>query len=168
MRFPTMWYVRPAKAKTSLCIRAVWSESLQVAWIFYDCLAPGRTALKVSELNRRLRMLVWVCLYENATLLEITCHGSIIIGIHRLCVISRWSIICRLKRLIDKSCLLEKAVGIDNCSSGILPCKWSVTSAPLLNNCIGNAAFNNSTWLYAAFLSINPRRRHLNGIKEWT
>ena len=23
MRFPTMWYVRPAKAHTSLCIRAV-------------------------------------------------------------------------------------------------------------------------------------------------
>ena len=23
MRFPTMWYVRPAKAQTSLCIRAV-------------------------------------------------------------------------------------------------------------------------------------------------
>ena len=26
MRFPTMWYVRPAKAQTSLRIRAVWSE----------------------------------------------------------------------------------------------------------------------------------------------
>ena len=23
MRFPTMWYVRPAEAQTSLCIRAV-------------------------------------------------------------------------------------------------------------------------------------------------
>ena len=37
MRFQTMWYVRPAKAQTSLRIRAVWSEHLLVAWIFYDC-----------------------------------------------------------------------------------------------------------------------------------
>ena len=31
MRFPTIWYLRPAKAKISLRIRAVWSELLQVA-----------------------------------------------------------------------------------------------------------------------------------------
>ena len=31
MRFPTMWYVRPAKAQTSLRIRADWSEPLLVA-----------------------------------------------------------------------------------------------------------------------------------------
>ena len=37
MRFPTMWYVRPDKAQISLRIRAVWSEPLLVAWIFYDC-----------------------------------------------------------------------------------------------------------------------------------
>ena len=36
MRFPTMWYVWPAKAQTSLCIRIVWSEPLLVAWIFDD------------------------------------------------------------------------------------------------------------------------------------
>ena len=36
-RFPTMWYVRPAKPQISLRIRAVWSEPLQVAWVFYDC-----------------------------------------------------------------------------------------------------------------------------------
>ena len=30
MRFLTMWYVRPAKTQTSLCIRAVCSEPLQV------------------------------------------------------------------------------------------------------------------------------------------
>ena len=34
MRFPTMWYVRPAKAQTSLRICAVWSEHLQVAKYF--------------------------------------------------------------------------------------------------------------------------------------
>ena len=26
MRFPTMWYVQPAMAQTSLCMRAVWPE----------------------------------------------------------------------------------------------------------------------------------------------
>ena len=37
MRFPTMWYVRPAaKAQTSRHIRAVWSEPLLVPWIFYN------------------------------------------------------------------------------------------------------------------------------------
>ena len=36
MKFPTMWYVRPAKAQTSLGIRAVWSEPFLVAWIFYE------------------------------------------------------------------------------------------------------------------------------------
>ena len=29
-------YVRPAETQTSLRIRAVWSEPLQIAWIFYD------------------------------------------------------------------------------------------------------------------------------------
>ena len=37
MRFPTMWYVRPAKAQTSLRIRAVWSEQfasrLNITWV---------------------------------------------------------------------------------------------------------------------------------------
>ena len=37
MRFPTMWYVRPAKSQISLRIRAVWSEPLLVAWVFCDC-----------------------------------------------------------------------------------------------------------------------------------
>ena len=31
MRFPTMWYVQPAKAQISLRICAVWSEPLLVA-----------------------------------------------------------------------------------------------------------------------------------------
>ena len=35
MRFPTLSYVRPAKAQTSLRKRAVWSEPMLVAWIFY-------------------------------------------------------------------------------------------------------------------------------------
>ena len=37
IRFSTIWYVRPTKPQISLRIRAVWSEPLLVAWIFYDC-----------------------------------------------------------------------------------------------------------------------------------
>ena len=80
MRFPTMWYVRPAKAQTSLRIRAVWSEPLLVAWIFYDFQATGLTPFGVSKLTckRRLHRLVWVysMTCQNTTLLEITCCGS--------------------------------------------------------------------------------------------
>ena len=37
LRFPAMWYVRTAKALTSLRIRAVWSEHLLVNWRSYEC-----------------------------------------------------------------------------------------------------------------------------------
>ena len=60
IEFPTMWYVRPAKAQTSLRICAVWSEPLLVAWIFYDCKATDWTSFGVSKLNRRPLRLVWV------------------------------------------------------------------------------------------------------------
>ena len=44
MRFPTMWYVQPAKTQTSLRIPAIWSEALLVAWIFYECSATDWTS----------------------------------------------------------------------------------------------------------------------------
>ena len=78
MIFPSMWYVRPAKPQISLRIRAVWSEPLLVAWIFYDSYATDWTALGVSKLNRRLQRLVRVYTCQNATLLIITCRGSYI------------------------------------------------------------------------------------------
>ena len=37
MGFQTMWCVRLANVQTSLRIRAVWSEPLLVARIFYEC-----------------------------------------------------------------------------------------------------------------------------------
>ena len=64
MIFPTMWYVRPAKAQTSLRIRAVWSEPLIVAWIFYDSKATDRTSFGVSKLKRRPHRLVWVYTFQ--------------------------------------------------------------------------------------------------------
>ena len=76
MRFPTMWYVRPAKAQTSLHIRAVWSEPLQVVWIFYECSATDLTAFRCSKLKSRLYRLAWIYTCQTATLLEITCHSS--------------------------------------------------------------------------------------------
>ena len=36
-RFPTKWQVRQANPQISLRVRAVWSEPLLVAWVFYDC-----------------------------------------------------------------------------------------------------------------------------------
>ena len=76
MRFPTMWYVWPAKPQISLRIRAVWSERLLVAWVFYDCKATVWTSFGVSKLNRRLRRLVWACTCQNVKLLEISCCSS--------------------------------------------------------------------------------------------
>ena len=78
MRFPIMWYVPPAKPQISVRIRAVWSESLLVVWIFFDCWATDRTAFGVSKLNRRLHRLIWVYTSKNATLLEISCRGSLV------------------------------------------------------------------------------------------
>ena len=78
MGCPTMWYVLPAKAQTSLRIHTVWSEPLLVTWIFYEYWATDRTSFGVCKLKRRLHMLIWLYTCQNATLLEITCHGSII------------------------------------------------------------------------------------------
>ena len=80
MRFPTMWYVRPANAQTSLLIRAVWSEPLLVAWIFYEYKGTDQTSFRVSKLNLRLHRLVWVYSCQNTTLLEIACCGSYILS----------------------------------------------------------------------------------------
>ena len=68
--------VRPAKPQISLRIRAVWSEPLLVAWIFYDCSATDWTSFGVSKFNRTLHRLIWVYTCQNATLLEVTCRGS--------------------------------------------------------------------------------------------
>ena len=81
MRFPTMWYVRPAKPQISLRKCAVWSEPLLVAWVFYDCYASDWAPFVVAKLKRRLQRLVWVYTCQNVTLLEITCTGSIFIYI---------------------------------------------------------------------------------------
>ena len=42
----------------SLRIRAVWSEPLLVAWVFYECLATDRTSFGVSKRKRMLHRLV--------------------------------------------------------------------------------------------------------------
>ena len=73
MRFPTMWYVRPAKAQTSLHIRAVWSEPLLVAWIFYDCKATDWTPFGVYKLKRIETAQAWLSLHLSK------CH---IVGNH--------------------------------------------------------------------------------------
>ena len=74
MRFQKIWYVLPAKPQISLRIRAVWSEPLLVACIYYECWANDWTSFGVSKLERRLHRLVWVYTCQNTTLLEVTCH----------------------------------------------------------------------------------------------
>ena len=81
MRFPAIWYVRPAKAQTSLRIRAVWSEPLLVAWIFYEYWATDWTSFEVPKLKRVLRKLVWVYTCQNVTLSKITCQNVTLLEI---------------------------------------------------------------------------------------
>ena len=78
MGFPTMWYVRIAKPRISRRIRGVWSELLPVPLIVYDCQATNWTSFRVTVLKRRLHRPIWVYTRQNAKLLEITCHGSLI------------------------------------------------------------------------------------------
>ena len=77
MRFSTMWYVRPAKPQISLRIRAVWSELLIVAWIFYDVKLLTEHHLEILSLKGGCAGSSESSLVENATSLEITCRGSI-------------------------------------------------------------------------------------------
>ena len=79
MKFPTIRYVRQAQPQISLRIRAVWSVSLLVAWIFYECLATDWTPFGVTKLKRRLHRLLWVYNCQNTTMLEITCRGSFVL-----------------------------------------------------------------------------------------
>ena len=76
MRFPTMWYVRPAKPQISLRSGVVWSEPLLIACIFYEYKVTDWTSFGISKLSRRLHRPVGVYACQNATLLEITCRGS--------------------------------------------------------------------------------------------
>ena len=56
-------------AHTRSLIRA-FASRLNILWVF------SWTSFGVSKLKRRLHRLVWVYTCQNATLLEITCHGS--------------------------------------------------------------------------------------------
>ena len=76
MRFPTMWYVRPAKPKAQINLR---TEPLLVVWVFHDCKATDWTPFRVSKLKRRLQRLVQVYTCQNVKLLEISCRGSIVL-----------------------------------------------------------------------------------------
>ena len=81
MRFPTIWFMKPAKPQISLRICAVWSQPLVVTWIFYKSWATDWTLFGVSKLIRRLQRLVWDNTCQNATLLKITCQGSYYLSI---------------------------------------------------------------------------------------
>ena len=71
-----MWYVRPAKAQTSLRIRVASDQSL-CSSLEFAMSVKLLTSFGVSKLKRRLHMLVCVYTCQNTTVLEITCHGLI-------------------------------------------------------------------------------------------
>ena len=78
MRFPTIWYVRPAKTQISLRI-AQSDQSICLSHEYYMTvkLLIEQHLEFPSLLKRRLHRLVWIYSCQNATLLEITCRGSI-------------------------------------------------------------------------------------------
>ena len=80
MRYPTMLYVRPAKAQTSLLIRAVWWEPLLVAWIFVTVKLLSQQPLEFLSLKKAAP--------AHRSLRLIKCHN---VGNHMI-------------RLIFKSC----------------------------------------------------------------
>ena len=76
MRF---WYVRQAKPQISLRIRAVLSEPLLVAWVFYDCYATDWTSFGVSKLKRRLHRLVsvYTCQITHCWKSDVVAHCNL-------------------------------------------------------------------------------------------
>ena len=75
--FKSSYSVEPWHEISSLCIRTDWSEPLLVARLFYEYSATDWPSFGVFKFKRRLHKLVWVSTCQNATLSEITCHGSI-------------------------------------------------------------------------------------------
>ena len=77
MRFPTMWYVRPAKAQTGMRMRTVWDQS------HCKSLEYSLTVNLLTKFHLELLSLTTMgctgssesTLVKNVTLLEITCHG---------------------------------------------------------------------------------------------
>ena len=67
----------------------VWSEPLLAACVVYVCSTTDWTSFGVSNLKGRLHRLVWAYTYQNATVLEITCHSSYVVG--KIVVISQVS-----------------------------------------------------------------------------
>ena len=97
MRFPTMWYVRPAKAQTSLRICGDWSEPLLVYIFFY---LSYWTSFGASKLKRRLQRLVGVHTCQNATLMEITRCSSYDNSSH-LCTSVYWCLVVTCWEMAD-------------------------------------------------------------------
>ena len=74
MRFPTMWYLRPAKAQTSLCVQTQSVQSL--CW----SLEYSMTVNRLTEQHLEFLSLKGDCRGSSestlVTMLEITCRDS--------------------------------------------------------------------------------------------
>ena len=77
MTKPTKWHVRPAKTQVSLGIRPVWSESSLSAWRKLGSLATHWAHSEDSDQTGRMPRLIWVFAGRTATLLVLSCRGSI-------------------------------------------------------------------------------------------
>ena len=136
MRFPTMWYVRPAKPQITLRIQAVWSESLLVAWIFCECKATDWTSFGVFKLLSGLHRLICVYTFQNTTLLEITCHSSYKAASHQYWTmwVLHWSQYYRFTPILTKT---QKNVSHALTSSTFLHqwCLFVLTLNISVNNC---------------------------------
>ena len=82
MKFPTHCCMCQETSKGSdqpahmrSLIRA-FASHLNILWVLLKLLTEHHDLIGVSKLKRRLHRLVWVYTRLNATLLEITCHGS--------------------------------------------------------------------------------------------
>ena len=73
MRYPTMWYVQPAKPQISACAYAQADQSLcKLLENSMTVKQADQTSFGISKLKRRLHRLA-----QDTTLLEIiTCHDS--------------------------------------------------------------------------------------------
>ena len=75
MRFPTMWYVCTEKPQISLRMRAVCSLPLL-------SLEYSMSVKLLTEHHLEFLSLKGGCTCQNATLLDITCHGSYMFSFH--------------------------------------------------------------------------------------
>ena len=145
--------MRPAKPQISLRIRAVWSEPLLVAWIFFEYWPTNWTSFGVSKLKRMHHRLVWVYSCQNATLLEITCRGSFIMtkgcSYNVDCV---YGISCNWARTCDIPSYIDIVLITSACRSNYWPYCTFEWNSNVLHQMYHNAQSAHACWCNKAVI----------------